>query len=160
RRHHRALYCPAAHSARHPFPTRRSSDLGLSAARAAYVGGCAGTSNLLAGQRYGIPVSGTQAHSWIMFFENEREAFQNYARALPKDRKSTRLNSSHLGISYAVFRLKKKMPNIVPHLLGGKPPPPPMPNFECASAICCVLSDNLSVQQTACTPGGEVLQRG
>src|SRR5205814_4474867 len=85
RRHHRALYCPAAHSARHPFPTRRSSDLGLSAARAAYGGGCAGTSNLLAGQRDGIPVSGTQAHSWIMFFENEREAFQNYARALPNN---------------------------------------------------------------------------
>ena len=69
------------------FGLRRAQgvDGGLSAARAAYVGGCAGTSNLLAGQRYGIPVSGTQAHSWIMFFENEREAFQNYARALPNN---------------------------------------------------------------------------
>jgi len=69
------------------FGLRRAQgvDGGLSAARAAYVGGCAGTSNLLAGQRYGIPVSGTQAHSWIMFFESEREAFQNYARALPNN---------------------------------------------------------------------------
>src|SRR5438552_15129423 len=114
------------------FGLRRAQgvDGGLSAARAAYIGGCAGTSNLLAGQRFGIPVSGTQAHSWIMFFESEREAFQNYARALPNncvflvdtynsldgvrravevaDRKSTRLNSSHQIISYAVFCLKKK----------------------------------------------------
>src|SRR5207247_11350613 len=69
------------------FGCRRAQDAdgGLSAARAAYIGGCAGTSNLLAGQRYGIPVSGTQAHSCIMFFENEREAFQNYARALPNN---------------------------------------------------------------------------
>jgi len=69
------------------FGLRRAQgvDGGLSAARAAYIGGCAGTSNLLAGQRFGIPVSGTQAHSWIMFFEDEREAFQNYARALPNN---------------------------------------------------------------------------
>jgi nicotinate phosphoribosyltransferase len=60
-------------------------DGGLSASRAAYLGGCAGTSNLLAGQRYGIPVSGTQAHSWIMFFESESEAFQAYADALPNN---------------------------------------------------------------------------
>lgn len=60
-------------------------DGGLSASRAAYVGGCAGTSNLLAGQRYGLPVSGTQAHSWIMFFESESEAFETYAKALPNN---------------------------------------------------------------------------
>jgi nicotinate phosphoribosyltransferase len=60
-------------------------DGGLSASRAAYIGGCAGTSNLRAGERYGIPVSGTQADSWIMFFENEREAFQAYAEALPNN---------------------------------------------------------------------------
>ncbi len=55
------------------FGLRRAQgvDGGLSAARAAYIGGCAGTSNLLAGERFGIPVSGTQAHSWIMFFESE-----------------------------------------------------------------------------------------
>ena len=69
------------------FGLRRSQgvDGGLSAARAAYIGGCAGTSNLQAGQRFGIPVSGTQAHSWIMFFENEREAFEAYANAMPNN---------------------------------------------------------------------------
>jgi len=60
-------------------------DGGLSAARAAYIGRCAGTSNLQAGQRYGIPVSGTQAHSWIMFFERERDAFEAYAKAMPNN---------------------------------------------------------------------------
>ena len=69
------------------FGLRRSQgvDGGLTAARAAYIGGCAGTSNLQAGQQFGIPVSGTQAHSWIMFFENELEAFQSYACALPNN---------------------------------------------------------------------------
>ena len=69
------------------FGLRRSQgvDGGLSAARAAYIGGCAGTSNLLAGQRFGIPVSGTQAHSWITFFETETEAFQTYGKALPNN---------------------------------------------------------------------------
>src|SRR5262249_9084996 len=69
------------------FGLRRSQgvDGGLTAARAAYIGGCAGTSNLQAGHQFGIPVSGTQAHSWIMFFENEREAFQSYARAMPNN---------------------------------------------------------------------------
>jgi nicotinate phosphoribosyltransferase len=69
------------------FGLRRAQgvDGGLTAARAAYVGGCAGTSNLQAGQRFGIPVSGTQAHSWIMFFDSEREAFEAYAKAMPNN---------------------------------------------------------------------------
>ena len=69
------------------FGLRRAQgvDGGLIAARAAYVGGCAGTSNLQAGERFGIPVSGTQAHSWIMFFESEREAFEAYAKAMPNN---------------------------------------------------------------------------
>ena len=69
------------------FGLRRSQgvDGGLTAARAAYIGGCAGTSNLQAGQQFGIPVSGTQAHSWIMFFEDEREAFKAYAEAMPNN---------------------------------------------------------------------------
>lgn len=69
------------------FGLRRSQgvDGGLTAARAAYIGGCAGTSNLQAGQKFGIPVSGTQAHSWVMFFDNEREAFQAYAKAMPNN---------------------------------------------------------------------------
>src|ERR1700757_1326305 len=69
------------------FGLRRSQgvDGGLTAARAAYIGGCAGTSNLQAGQQFDIPVSGTQAHSWIMFFENELEAFKTYAKAMPNN---------------------------------------------------------------------------
>ncbi len=69
------------------FGLRRAQgvDGGLMAARAAYVGGCAGTSNLQAGERFGIPVSGTQAHSWIMFFETESEAFDAYAKAMPNN---------------------------------------------------------------------------
>src|SRR5438093_2534009 len=69
------------------FGLRRAHgvDGGLTAARAAYVGGCSGTSNLQAGERFGIPVSGTQAHSWIMFFETEREAFETYAKAMPNN---------------------------------------------------------------------------
>jgi nicotinate phosphoribosyltransferase len=69
------------------FGLRRAQgvDGGLTAARAAYVGGSAGTSNLQAGQQFGIPVSGTQAHSWIMFFESEREAFEAYAKAMPNN---------------------------------------------------------------------------
>lgn len=69
------------------FGLRRAQgvDGGLSSARAAYIGGCAGTSNLQAGQRFDIPVSGTQAHSWIMFFETETESFQTYANAMPNN---------------------------------------------------------------------------
>src|SRR6266480_6209221 len=69
------------------FGLRRAQgvDGGLTAARSACVGGCAGTSNLQAGRQFGIPVSGTQAHSWIMFFQNELEAFRTYARAMPNN---------------------------------------------------------------------------
>lgn len=55
----------------------------LAASRAAHIGGCATTSNVLAGKAYGIPVKGTHAHSWVMSFETELEAFEQYAAALP-----------------------------------------------------------------------------
>jgi len=51
-------------------------------ARAAYIGGCTATSNTLAGFRYGIPVSGTAAHSWVMSYASETEAFRRLQRTL------------------------------------------------------------------------------
>jgi nicotinate phosphoribosyltransferase len=66
------------------FGTRRAHtpDAGVLGARAAYLGGCAGTSNALAGYRYGIPVSGTAAHSWVMSFACEMEAFRKLQRVM------------------------------------------------------------------------------
>jgi nicotinate phosphoribosyltransferase len=66
------------------FGTRRAhtAEAGVFGARAAYIGGCAGTSNTLAGFRYGIPVMGTAAHSWVMAFAGEAEAFRQLQRAL------------------------------------------------------------------------------
>ena len=69
------------------FGLRRAQgpDGGIHGARAAYVGGAAATSNVLAGKMFGIPVKGTHAHSWVMCFDSETEAFESYARALPNN---------------------------------------------------------------------------
>ncbi|HET6611590.1 MAG TPA: nicotinate phosphoribosyltransferase [Kofleriaceae bacterium] len=69
------------------FGLRRAQgiDGGLSAARAAYIGGCAATSNVLAGQLFGLPVKGTHAHSWVMMFADEVAAFSAYAEAMPQN---------------------------------------------------------------------------
>ena len=66
------------------FGTRRAHtpQAGVLGARAAYVGGCSGTSNTLAGFQYGIPVMGTAAHSWVMSFACETEAFRQLQRVL------------------------------------------------------------------------------
>lgn len=68
------------------FGTRRAQgpEAGLRAARAAYVAGCAGTSNVLAGSRWGIPLVGTAAHSWTQAFPTERQSFKALLETFPK----------------------------------------------------------------------------
>lgn len=68
------------------FGLRRAQgpDAGLYGTRAAMIGGCSGTSNVLAGQLFDVPVHGTHAHSWIMSFDFELEAFRYYANLYPK----------------------------------------------------------------------------
>ena len=67
------------------FGLRRAQgpDAGIYGARAAMIGGCIGTSNVLAGQLFHVPVLGTHAHSWIMSFPDELTAFRTYARLYP-----------------------------------------------------------------------------
>ncbi len=67
------------------FGLRRAQgpDAGLYGARAAMIGGCVGTSNVLAGQMFDVPVMGTHAHSWIMSFKDEYTAFKTYADLYP-----------------------------------------------------------------------------
>ncbi len=69
------------------FGLRRAQgiDGALAASRAAFIGGCRSTSNVLAGMIFGIPVAGTHAHSWVMSFDDELEAFRAYAEAMPNN---------------------------------------------------------------------------
>ncbi|MDE2976396.1 MAG: nicotinate phosphoribosyltransferase [Acidobacteriota bacterium] len=69
------------------FGLRRAQgfDGGLSASRAAYLGGCIATSNVEAGQRFGIPVRGTHAHSWVQAFDSEPEAFDAFSETMPNN---------------------------------------------------------------------------
>lgn len=67
------------------FGARRAHgpDAATYGARAAIIGGCESTSNVLAGKYFEVPVSGTNAHSWVQFFDSELEAFRAWARAMP-----------------------------------------------------------------------------
>jgi nicotinate phosphoribosyltransferase len=67
------------------FGTRRAHGIeaGVLGARAAYIGGCAGTSNVEAGRRFGIPIFGTMAHSFVMAFEREQDAFDSFLKVFP-----------------------------------------------------------------------------
>ena len=68
------------------FGLRRAQgpDAGIYGSRASIIGGCKSTSNVLAGKMFNIPVSGTHAHSWVMSFKNEIDAFRAYAKLYPK----------------------------------------------------------------------------
>jgi nicotinate phosphoribosyltransferase len=57
----------------------------LLASRASYIGGCSATSNVEAGKMFGIPIKGTHAHSWVMSFDEEIEAFRSYAKSMPNN---------------------------------------------------------------------------
>lgn len=67
------------------FGARRAHniDAAVYGARAAYIGGASSTSNVMAGKQFGIPVSGTMAHSWVMFYKDEYEAFKSYSENYP-----------------------------------------------------------------------------
>jgi nicotinate phosphoribosyltransferase len=67
------------------FGARRAHgpEAALLAARSSYIGGCVGTSNVLAGYKFGIPIYGTMAHSFVMNYETEEEAFQRFCKTFP-----------------------------------------------------------------------------
>lgn len=67
------------------FGLRRAQgpDAGINGARAAIIGGCSSTSNVIAGQKFNVPVAGTMAHSWVMDYPTEYDAFKAYADAYP-----------------------------------------------------------------------------
>ncbi len=69
------------------FGSRRAQgpEAGVLAARASFIGGCIGTSNVYAGKEYNIPIYGTIAHSWIMSFEDEMESFEKYNEIFPEN---------------------------------------------------------------------------
>lgn len=69
------------------FGLRRAQgpDAGISGARAAIIGGCSSTSNVIAGKMFDVPVAGTMAHSWVMDYPTEYEAFRAYAKAYPEN---------------------------------------------------------------------------
>jgi len=86
------------------FGLRRAHgvEAGLYAARAAYIAGVGSTSNLMAGEMFDIPVTGTMAHSYVEVFDSEKEAFRSFARSFPK-------NAVFLIDTYDVLEASKKV---------------------------------------------------
>lgn len=81
----RRIVKAAAGRAVSDFGARRAHnmDAAVYGARAAYIGGASGTATVMAGQMFDIPVGGTMAHSWVMFYNDEFEAFKKYAETYP-----------------------------------------------------------------------------
>lgn len=105
-----ARICLAAGGPVMEFGYRRAQgqDGALSATRAAWIGGCDSTSNVWAGKTYGIPIKGTHAHSWVMSFPDEQEAFDLYAEAMPDN--STLLVDTYdtlQGVDHAIETARK-----------------------------------------------------
>lgn len=102
------------------FGLRRAhgEDAGMEGAKACYLAGCKGTSNVKAGKRCGIPLSGTMAHSFVMSFPDEKGAFEAYARAFPDD--STFLIDTYdtIGGAENAIEVGKEMENNGHRLLG------------------------------------------
>ncbi len=88
------------------FGSRRAqgTDGAITGARAAYIGGCAGTACTISDELYGVPAGGTMAHSWVQMFDSEYEAFQTYCRIYPH-------NATLLVDTYNV--LKSGVPNAI-----------------------------------------------
>ena len=81
----RRIVRAAGHRAVSDFGARRAHnmDAAVYGARAAYIGGAVGTATVLSGKQFDIPVGGTMAHSWVMFYQDEYEAFRHYAEVYP-----------------------------------------------------------------------------
>ncbi|HBH18324.1 MAG TPA: nicotinate phosphoribosyltransferase, partial [Cyanobacteria bacterium UBA9579] len=95
------------------FGSRRAHgpEAGVLAARASCIGGCIGSSNVYAGHKFGIPIYGTMAHSWIMAFDNEEEAFEKYHKLYPD-------NTILLVDTYNTIEGIKKATRISPKIKG------------------------------------------
>ncbi len=78
------LAAPGKNLADFGLRTAHGAEAGLYSARASYIAGFAGAANVLAGERYGVPIVGTMAHSFVQVHDDEAQAFENFARARPE----------------------------------------------------------------------------